>query len=1231
MFIRYLSKLFILVAVFLLCLGITVSHTHGAQGDMNNDGRITLIDVVSALQVSASVETTGIDIAGDVNGDAKIGLPEALYALQWVAGLRGGESGTNAALSGLTFSGGAMMPAFGPEVYDYWQQVDNSISEITITATAADPNSSITIEGMPVISGVVSDPVHVDVGLNVVDIVVTAEDGTTTRTYTINVLRQEVDETANAYLANLSLSEGDLNPAFHPDTIQYTANVSSETTQITVTATTQAGGAYLMIGGNPAASGTPSGSISLVDGQNEPIVVQVVSQDAGSSKTYQIVVTRGDVQELSVNAFLAGLTLSGAPLNEVFFPALFSYSAAVANEISSVRVTPIADDPQASVAVNGTTVISGSASGPIALSEGENAITIEVTAQDTNVSRVYNLIVTREGTGTSSQAGLSSLTLSAARLNEPFAPAALNYTACVLQYVEDITVTATAAHPQAAITVNGIPVTSGRPSGTIDLAVGENMLEVAVTAEDGLTTKSYLINVSRHGAPSGVAATVYVVDAPASLPFEFETLPAALSYLSEHLTADQLGEIRIQTTRPMAVNELSIGGNVIITLDPGASNKIVGPGTSALLVNAGGSLDMAGLYFDNAAGVTINSSVGLAIQGSSFSGDTTINISGGIITQSIRYPLEASGAYGFVSQALQFNSGSISGGLTINASGGAAGEQKDIEIANTQASSASLFGSFSESSYLKFKSNLFSELNIDVDLHNQSSLDVTGHMNLQDVNTVLNMDGDAQVNFSSSTMAGLAAEYKGLKAQVNFQNMFVGNAAMKVNNSDFNFVAKNANFNSFNASTSFSSAIGTVGFDLDGAFFEKSLIFSFPDAPVEASVNFALKGITSRGPSEIHAGGRVTCNLQDVILGAEARFIYTVGSGVLNADNTKFLGKVYAQSKDQAFEFNSTITNGNFQDDVFGYFASANLAFHWGGSVEEDHGIVIQGGHEGIYPQAVSRRSALETTENEIVFSGLNIKGSSDRPALFIGDVDVPVTIENSTIKSSQASIVLNSVNGTVTIRNNAELAGGVFINGDPDSSGQMIDHACTITGNTISHNTPGMSCIHTHAIRDVLITDNDMTALGFATHGVHINGGKAIIRGGSIITSGPETCQAIGVGESAGGHNGIVYAEGVEPITGAVQTGPKGYVRLTDNTFSNAVIVDYKEGLTAYPRLLNDPMESNSGLNPDEDIIGSLIDWNEDTHHCPDYPTRCDGWDEEEKECGCGEDGVSPPSEPGV
>jgi hypothetical protein len=190
-----------------------------------------------------------------------------------------------------------------------------------------------------------------------------------------------------------------------------------------------------------------------------------------------------------------------------------------------------------------------------------------------------------------------------------------------------------------------------------------------------------------------------------------------------------------------------------------------------------------------------------------------------------------------------------------------------------------------------------------------------------------------------------------------------------------------------------------------------------------------------------------------------------------------------------------------------------------------------------------------------------------------------------------------------------------------------MIDRQYTVSNNTITQNSTGGSCLHSHAIRNISVSNNTMTAPGAGSHGITLNGGKMLVNAGSIITAGPYICNAIGLGPSAGGANAVLYADQVNPITGGVVPSLQGYVKLTNNTFTNAIVFD----LLKNGRLLNDPVSDNSGLDPDEHVVGSLIDWNDDDHNCPDYPTDCDEWDEDLQECGCGEDGIDPPSEPGI
>jgi hypothetical protein len=676
--VRYLKVYFYCIFVLFILLFLFNNNTFGQEhpGDINNDDSIDLIDAVLTFPILSGQFTNdlNLDISAEINGDNKIGIQESIFILQSASGQRSEGQSSNAYLSDLSISSGPLLPAFNPDLPFFAAQIEYSVYEITLTPTAEDLN----------------------LGLNIINIVVTAQDSTI-QTYTINALRQEIPSEVNAYLENLTITQGALNEPFNPDILNYTANVAEDIAQINITATTYSNTASLMINNVIVPSGSSSAPIDIDLGENNPISIIVISEDGSITRGYNISVTRGGSADLSTNAFLSGLALSDVPLKESFFPVLFNYSAIAANTLSSIRVTPETADPDATITINGSAVVSGQPSLPINLVEGENTISIEVTAQDPGVTQTYDIIVTREGTGPSSNANLSGLVLSETHLTTTFTPGILTYTANVLNYVEHITVSPTAANPSALITVNGSPVISGQASVPINLLMGDNLIVATVTAEDGTTIQTYTINVSRHGAPTGVAATVYVVDAPASSAFEFETLPAALEYLSTTLTTDQLGEIRIQTTQPMAVDELNFACNVIITLDPGASTTIVGPGTHALSINAGGSLDISGLNFVNTAGFVINSSVGLSATGSHFSGDTLINVGSGAASLSTRSTLavRSTAGTGFVSKDLSFNEGLISGGLNVSAAGAT---QKDIEVTNTKATVMGVSGTFTESS-----------------------------------------------------------------------------------------------------------------------------------------------------------------------------------------------------------------------------------------------------------------------------------------------------------------------------------------------------------------------------------------------------------------------------------------------------------------------------------------------------------------------------------------------------
>ncbi|MFC5404806.1 cadherin-like beta sandwich domain-containing protein [Cohnella soli] len=201
---------------------------------------------------------------------------------------------------------------------------------------------------------------------------------------------------------------------------------------------------------------------------------------------------------LSHDANLNNITLSSSSLSPAFATGTTSYTANVANGVSSITVTPAVSDYTATVKVNGTVVPNGSASGAINLSVGSNSISIVVKAQDGTTTKTYTVTVTR---APSSEAGLNGLTLSSGSLSPTFATGTLGYAASVANSVSSITVTPTVSESNATVKVNGATVASGTTSGAINLSVGVNEITIVVKAQDGTTTSTYSVTVTRAAPP----------------------------------------------------------------------------------------------------------------------------------------------------------------------------------------------------------------------------------------------------------------------------------------------------------------------------------------------------------------------------------------------------------------------------------------------------------------------------------------------------------------------------------------------------------------------------------------------------------------------------------------------------------------------------------------------------------------------------------------------------------
>ena len=101
-----------------------------------------------------------------------------------------------------------------------------------------------------------------------------------------------------------------------------------------------------------------------------------------------------NVTDVMDNVKLSALSISAGTLN--FDADISNYTVTAANDVASVTVTPTADDNNATLMVNGTDAVSGSASDEILLTRGgTTTITVEVTAEDRVTTRTYTIAVGR--------------------------------------------------------------------------------------------------------------------------------------------------------------------------------------------------------------------------------------------------------------------------------------------------------------------------------------------------------------------------------------------------------------------------------------------------------------------------------------------------------------------------------------------------------------------------------------------------------------------------------------------------------------------------------------------------------------------------------------------------------------------------------------------------------------------------------------------------------------------
>lgn len=214
---------------------------------------------------------------------------------------------SEASLSGLTLDGIALDHTFQSDKLNYSASVDFSQNMITFFPVASDSRASILVNGVEVAPDSASAAVTLAVGQNLIEIVVTSDDGLTSQTYTLSVLRASASSEAN--LSNLSLAGAALDQFFQPNQTGYSASVGFLQTSVTLTPVAADAGASIHVNGTEISTGASS-TIALLEGQNT-INLVVTAEDEVTTHSYSIDIMREDASFFAQQAYLKASDADG--------------------------------------------------------------------------------------------------------------------------------------------------------------------------------------------------------------------------------------------------------------------------------------------------------------------------------------------------------------------------------------------------------------------------------------------------------------------------------------------------------------------------------------------------------------------------------------------------------------------------------------------------------------------------------------------------------------------------------------------------------------------------------------------------------------------------------------------------------------------------------------------------------------------------------------------------------
>lgn len=177
------------------------------------------------------------------------------------------------------------------------------------------------------------------------------------------------------------------------------------------------------------------------------------------------------------NSELAIMRLEIEGISPEFEPNVYDYYITTVEDIKNIKVTAIPKNKDATVTITGNDN----------LKNGENVIKIQVQSKDKSSTSNYNIFLTKTKNKETANANLETLAIRQGNLTPEFDANETNYRIEVPKETETIEILAIPQKQNASVKI----------TGGENIKIGDNKIEIVVTAENGTTTKKYEVTVHR--------------------------------------------------------------------------------------------------------------------------------------------------------------------------------------------------------------------------------------------------------------------------------------------------------------------------------------------------------------------------------------------------------------------------------------------------------------------------------------------------------------------------------------------------------------------------------------------------------------------------------------------------------------------------------------------------------------------------------------------------------------